>query len=56
LAEEIMQDVVHQGLERRWGIRQTKGHDEKLELPMVREEGCLGDVGVVHPDLMIAAA
>jgi hypothetical protein len=51
-----MQDVVHQGLERHWGIRQTEGHDEELKLPMVRVEGFLGDVSIVHPDLVIAAA
>jgi hypothetical protein len=56
LTEEIVQDVVHQSLECHRGVGQTERHDKKFELPMVHAEGCLGDVGVVHLDMMIAAA
>jgi hypothetical protein len=47
---------VHQSLKRCRGICQTEGHDKELEMSMVSVKGGLGDVGIVHPDLMEDAA
>jgi hypothetical protein len=55
VADEILQDVVHQGLKRHRDVRQTEGHEE-FEVPMVSVKCCLNDIGVIHPDLMVVAA
>jgi hypothetical protein len=53
LANEIMEHIIHQ--ERRRSIGQAERHDQKLKVPMMGAEHCLGNVGFVHAHLMVAA-
>jgi hypothetical protein len=53
--EEVTKQVVHEGLERCWGIREVKRHDVELEMSIPgSRSGFVTIVGGYH-DLVIAA-
>jgi hypothetical protein len=54
--DEAAQDLVHERLECRRGVGEPKCHDQELEVAMVCMERRLGDVLVVHPNLVVANA
>ena len=54
--EERAKNIIHQCLERGWGIAQPKGHDQELVEAVVCAERRLVDVPQPHADLMIARA
>ena len=53
-AEEDAQNVVHERLERRWGIAQPERHHKELVEAVMCAERRLGDVVGVHADLVVA--
>jgi hypothetical protein len=55
-AKKRLEDVIHQGLKCCRCVRQSEGHDEELEVTMMRPEGRPRHVIRVHPHLMVAAA
>jgi len=54
--EEGPKNIVHQRLKGGRRIAQTKGHDQELEVPVVRAERRLVDVLGVHAHLVVARA
>ena len=53
ISQITMEDVVHARLESCWGIGQSKGHYQKLKIPIVTSEHFLRDILLPHLDLMI---
>ena len=53
ISQMTMEDVVHLRLESFWGIGQSKGHHQKLKIPIVTYERCLGDILLPYLDPMI---
>jgi len=53
-SEIRFQKVVHEALESEWGITETKWHDQELIMAFMSSKGCLGDVNLLHPYLVVA--
>jgi hypothetical protein len=54
--EEGSENIVHKCLKRRRRVRQAERHDEELKEALMRAEGCLLHIIVVHSDLVVAGA
>ncbi|GBG90075.1 hypothetical protein CBR_g50168 [Chara braunii] len=54
--EEITKDVVHGGLEGRWGICEAERHHKELVMPKARAEGGLVGIFLANTDLVEATA
>ena len=53
LPQMTPKDMIHTGLESCWRISQSKGHYQKLKMPIVTSKLCLGDILLPHLDLMV---
>jgi hypothetical protein len=56
MMEKRVEDMVHEALEGGGGVRQTKGHDQKLIVALMSVKGGLGNVSIFHTYLVIAQA
>ena len=54
MAEKRTKDMIHEALEGGGGITQAKGHDQKLIVSLMSEKGHLGNVFLLHMDLVMA--
>lgn len=48
--EKVVEDVIHQSLEGRWGVHQPEGHHGVLELSIFASGGCLPPMPLCHPN------
>ena len=48
----VSKDIIHDALERRWSITETKGHNNPLEGTKLRVEGGFLDIFVLDSDLV----
>ena len=48
-----LEHVVYAGLEGVWGVGQPKRHDWELIMPIMASEGCLWDVLLSNPNLVV---
>ena len=56
LSEIWFEDVIHKTLESRRGIAETKWHDQELIMAFMSSESRLGNVDLLHANLVIAGA
>ena len=56
MTEKRVEYMVHEALEGGGGVKQTKGHNQKLIVALMSAEGSLGNVGLFHTYLVIARA
>ena len=55
-SEIWFQQVIHEALKSRWGIIETKWHDQEFVMAFMSSESSLGNVYFVHAYLVIARA
>ena len=53
-AKEWLKNSIHSRLKSGRRVCEAERHDQKLKVSIMRSEGCLKDVSVMHSDLMIA--
>ena len=53
-SQECSENIVHQGLECRRSIDESKGHDQKFVVAIIGAKGGLMDIVGLHSDLMIS--
>ena len=54
MTEKGMEDMIHEALEGGGGIKQAKGHDQRLIVALMSSKGRLGNVCLFHMYLVIA--
>jgi hypothetical protein len=55
VVDEVMQNSIHERLECRRRIGEAEQHYQVLKMAVANVERRFLDVGVVHPDLVVAA-
>jgi hypothetical protein len=53
LLQMRLEDIIHQAIERRWGISQPKRHDRKLIVPKPSPKSHLGNITIFDLNLVI---
>ena len=56
LASDLPKQVIHRGLKRRWSIRQSEGHYNKLVVTINCTKSCFGYVFLGYSDLVVSRA
>jgi hypothetical protein len=56
VANQVVQHVIHHGLEGRRSVDQVKWYDQELKVVVVGTKRRLRDVDVMHADLVVATA
>lgn len=56
VADEVIQYLVHQGLECSRCISEAERHHQELKMAVMCAKRCFLNIGVVHPLLMVPAA
>ena len=52
----LSENIIHHPLEGTWGVCKSKWHNQKLEGTIYLSNAGLWDIGVFHPNLVIATA